>query len=159
MAPKDSDILIALQLQLVICICRRLLILDKHLIALGAQNAQAGDCVCILHGSTVPHLLWPWGNESYELIGQCYVDGVMYGEAVSWPEDEASKFILVQDCHGNKQILWGSRSIQPLIPERDQQLEVQKNTPPGSGLKIVALSGAQSMRWLPSSVVRTWPIQ
>ena len=94
-APKDSDILSALQLQSAICICRRLLVLDKHLVALGPQNAQAGDCVCILHGSSVPHLLRPLGNDSYKLIGQCYVDGVMYGEAVSWLEDEASKFILI----------------------------------------------------------------
>ena len=55
-----------------------------------------------LDSSTIPHLLTPPGNDPYGLIRQCYVDGMMYGEAVSWPEDGASKFILVQECYREK---------------------------------------------------------
>ena len=51
--------------------------------------------VCILHSSTVPYLTLPQENNSYELIEQCYVDGMMYGKAVSWLEEEASEFMLV----------------------------------------------------------------
>lgn len=34
-------------------------------------------------------------EKHYEVIGECYVDGVMYGEAVDWKEDEADTFVLM----------------------------------------------------------------
>ena len=61
-AIQDIDIIRALRLQSVVCVCRRLCILDKHLVALGPQNARVGDYVCILLGSTAPYLLRPHGE-------------------------------------------------------------------------------------------------
>ncbi|KAF2121032.1 hypothetical protein BDV96DRAFT_566128 [Lophiotrema nucula] len=45
------------------------------------------DVVCILQGAEVPFVLRPRGisrykNQSYEVVGECYVHGIMDGEAV-----------------------------------------------------------------------------
>jgi hypothetical protein len=53
---------------------------------------QKGDCIAILFGGHVPFLLRvvPADEEGhhYELIGECYVDGVMHGEFM---RDQASR--------------------------------------------------------------------
>ena len=75
------------------CHRRTILALEEHSIALGPPNTEAGDVICILHGSKVP-LVLRHQDDKWRLIGQCYVDGVMFGEAVTWAEDEADSFEL-----------------------------------------------------------------
>ncbi|KAF2649500.1 HET-domain-containing protein [Lophiostoma macrostomum CBS 122681] len=56
-----------------------------------------GDLVCILHGSRVPVILRPANDSSdttYKVIGWCYLDNAMFGEAVNWEEEEAQEFVL-----------------------------------------------------------------
>jgi hypothetical protein len=67
-----------------VCEGRKLAILGKHCLALGPSQAKKGDSICILHGSRVPWVLRPRPTESdtYEVVGQCFVHGAMYGEAV-----------------------------------------------------------------------------
>ncbi|KAH7034649.1 heterokaryon incompatibility protein-domain-containing protein [Microdochium trichocladiopsis] len=47
-------------------------------------NTQKGDLVCVVVGAQVPLVIRPTGGgeETYELIGDCYLDGVMHGEAM-----------------------------------------------------------------------------
>jgi hypothetical protein len=79
-----------------VCRGRKLAVLQKYWITLGPDHARKGDCICILHGSSVPWILRPHAEAStYEVIGQCFVDGEMYGEAVDWSEDDADTFVLV----------------------------------------------------------------
>lgn len=55
-----------------------------------------GDVIVILHGCCVPHVLRKTDNpERYQMVGECYLQGAMRGEAVTWAEDEADVFILV----------------------------------------------------------------
>lgn len=44
-------------------------------------NVQVGDCVYIPLGSAVPYVIRPGSNKTYRLIGECYVHGIMNGEA------------------------------------------------------------------------------
>jgi hypothetical protein len=44
--------------------------------------SQAGDRICVLNGGEVPFIIRPTGRETYELVGECYVDGIMDGEAL-----------------------------------------------------------------------------
>lgn len=48
------------------------------------RATKRGDLVCILHGSRVPHVFRPLngqeGETLYENIGECYVNGMMFGE-------------------------------------------------------------------------------
>ncbi|KAI0402997.1 heterokaryon incompatibility protein-domain-containing protein [Xylaria palmicola] len=48
---------------------------------LGPAALEAGDIVCVLFGSKVPFCLRPMGGR-YLLVGECYVHGLMKGEAV-----------------------------------------------------------------------------
>jgi hypothetical protein len=58
-------------------------------------NAKVGDMIVVFHGGNVPFLLRNSDSNSdrtYELIGECYVDGRMNGEAMGAPSE---MFILV----------------------------------------------------------------
>jgi hypothetical protein len=64
-------------------------------LGIGPSNAQIGDDVAIIHGSRLPLMLRPTGTGEYKLVGVCYLEGVMKGEACTWPENEADEYILV----------------------------------------------------------------
>jgi hypothetical protein len=55
---------------------------------------EEGDLICILYGGQTPFVLRreAWGN--YRFIGDCYVHGIMDGEALSMDLDE-TEFVLV----------------------------------------------------------------
>lgn len=63
-------------------------------VGLGPANLQRGDIVAVLFGAVTPFVLRPVAHR-WELIGPCYVQGVMDGEAVrewqadanEWPAD------------------------------------------------------------------------
>lgn len=76
------------------CEGRTLLALEQRTIALGPQSTEVGDVICVLHGSKVPIALRRQGDK-WTVVGWCYVDGVMFGEAVTRAEDEAHIFELI----------------------------------------------------------------
>ena len=76
-----------------ICRGRTILELDQRFVALGPPNTEPGDAICILHGSKLPVVLRRQ-DDKWRFIGQCYVDGVMFGEAVTWIEEDAETFEL-----------------------------------------------------------------
>ncbi|KIN08752.1 hypothetical protein OIDMADRAFT_23516 [Oidiodendron maius Zn] len=47
------------------------------------ENAKANDRICVFVGGRVPYVIRPWGQR-FKLIGECYVDGMMDGEAIEW---------------------------------------------------------------------------
>lgn len=52
------------------------------------KAAAVGDVIYILHGSEVPIVLRPSGDGSFTVIGECYVHGLMHGEALSLDDYE-----------------------------------------------------------------------
>lgn len=56
---------------------RRLIITSHELLGLGPDKTKRRDQICILYGCSVPVVL----REYYNFIGECYVHGVMDGEA------------------------------------------------------------------------------
>jgi hypothetical protein len=44
---------------------------------------KPGDLICIFLGSEIPFVLREEGSGYYKLIGECYIHGIMYGEALS----------------------------------------------------------------------------
>ncbi|CAG9990592.1 unnamed protein product [Clonostachys byssicola] len=46
------------------------------------HTSRAGDLVCILAGAETPFIIRPTGRETYTMIGECYIDGIMDGEAI-----------------------------------------------------------------------------
>lgn len=66
---------------------RRLFRTDKGFLGLGPDSVRAGDQVWILAGARVPFVLrdvsTEHGPDSFELVGESYVHGIMQGEAVA----------------------------------------------------------------------------
>jgi heterokaryon incompatibility protein (HET) len=62
----------------------------------GLANAGTvvGDVVCILHGSNVPVVLRRLPDNCYHFIGQCYIEGGMFGEEAYWNPDETQQFCI-----------------------------------------------------------------
>jgi hypothetical protein len=52
------------------------------------EHAAVSDSVCILHGSQVPYVLRRQEDGTYVVIGECYVHGIMHGEALALPSYE-----------------------------------------------------------------------
>jgi hypothetical protein len=64
------------------------------LIGTGPEGLRVGDVVCVMYGGDVPFILHPDGQGKYTLIGECYVSGVMQGEALDMGLEER-EFLLV----------------------------------------------------------------
>ena len=69
---------------------RRLFATNRGYIGLGPPEMEKGDHVYILSGGNVPYILRPVSGprpRTFELVGDCYLHGVMYGEAAGTDED------------------------------------------------------------------------
>lgn len=54
----------------------------RKLIGIAPLESQKSDIICIFFGCSVPVVLEPQPNGDYRFVGECYVHGVMDGEAV-----------------------------------------------------------------------------
>jgi hypothetical protein len=67
---------------------RRFATTSRKAFALVHPNAKQGDLVCIFLGAEVPFVIRRKdsgsgsGNEEFELVGQCYVHGLMEGQGL-----------------------------------------------------------------------------
>jgi hypothetical protein len=61
---------------------------------MGVANPMPGDQVFVLKGSEVPFLLRPRGpgREGFTVVGDCYVHGIMNGEALEVPWETISLY-------------------------------------------------------------------
>ena len=72
--------------------------LGKFLALVPRVCIEKADCqIAILHGSKVPIVMIenPEGKGQWRVIGQCYLEGMMYGEGVDWEEEDADVFTIV----------------------------------------------------------------
>ena len=58
------------------------------------EAGKTGDVISVLYGCFLPVLLRPKGN-AYEMIGTCYIYGIMDGEAVSAAQEPMQQIDLV----------------------------------------------------------------
>lgn len=56
---------------------------------LGAKDIKEGDWCCILVGCSVPVVLRAIEGGLYEFLGECYLDGMMDGEAAAIIKNKA----------------------------------------------------------------------
>ncbi|KAK1993787.1 hypothetical protein LX36DRAFT_585648 [Colletotrichum falcatum] len=59
-------------------------------IGFGPDTMRKGDVIAVLSGGDVPFVLRPIQDGHYTLIGECYVEGIMYGEMVKAQMETAS---------------------------------------------------------------------
>lgn len=63
------------------CVNRRLCVTQGGRLGLGPRTTKEGDLICNLSGSLWPVVLRNCG-EDHRIVGVCYIEGVMFGEAV-----------------------------------------------------------------------------
>ncbi|KAL3417678.1 heterokaryon incompatibility protein [Phlyctema vagabunda] len=49
------------------------------------KSAKINDKICIIQSPTTPYVLRPLESGQFLLVGQCYVQGIMHGEALDMP--------------------------------------------------------------------------
>lgn len=75
------------------CLGRKMAMLDSAVYPVGLipDYAQRDDLVCIINGSETL-LVLRRVDQHFEYIGECYVHGIMYGEAVDWDQEGGDRF-------------------------------------------------------------------
>jgi hypothetical protein len=92
---KRKEIATALRDHARIAWSRALIVGKRWDLGLAHETAGTGDVICIVHGSKVPLILRRVADGQYLLMGQCYLEGCMCGETVTWDEQDADEFILI----------------------------------------------------------------
>jgi hypothetical protein len=59
------------------CLCTT----EKNYLYLAPPDAKVGDNLYILLGGIVPYILRKMSGDAFTLVGECYVHGLMKGEA------------------------------------------------------------------------------
>jgi hypothetical protein len=66
----------------------------RAILGTGPEGLCVGDIVCVLFGGDVPFILRPSAQGNYQLIGECYVSGIMRGEALDMGLEEREFFLV-----------------------------------------------------------------
>jgi hypothetical protein len=84
------------QVQMILEACRgrRLLVTDTGLLGLAPLEAQSGDVIYVVPGVSVP-LVMRRVEGRYSLVGECYVQNVMDGEAIEDMDDSKMENIAI----------------------------------------------------------------
>lgn len=64
------------------CLGRKVFCTARGYVGIGDVTLQPGDRVCVLLGGKIPFVLRPAGN-GFRFVGECYVQGIMYGETMT----------------------------------------------------------------------------
>lgn len=70
---------------------RRFFTTPGGLMGQAPERAKKGDHVCVLYGSEVPILIRPSAG-GFEVVGECYVSGIMNGEVLQSPNGREQEF-------------------------------------------------------------------
>jgi hypothetical protein len=66
---------------------RKFFVTEKRNMCLGPGATIPGDIVCVLFGGSKPYVLRPIPHTDHHLfVGECYVHGLMDGEAIDMLE-------------------------------------------------------------------------
>jgi hypothetical protein len=73
----------------------RLFFTEDGMMGTGYASIEEGDLVCIIFGSRMPQILRQSSSDGhYFLVGECHIDGLMFGEGLEMKLTE-QEFILV----------------------------------------------------------------
>jgi hypothetical protein len=66
---------------------RNFFVTEKGYIGIGPLNIRAGDSICLFLGGITPFAVRKVDRETFNLVGECYVHGIMSGEALEGFDD------------------------------------------------------------------------
>jgi WD repeat-containing protein 55 len=76
--------------------CRKFGTTSKRYIGLFPRGTRPGDQISVLWGAPVPFVVRPWGTSgSFQLIGECYVHGIMDGEVIQMTDLKREEIRLI----------------------------------------------------------------
>ncbi|KAI1360286.1 heterokaryon incompatibility protein-domain-containing protein [Xylaria arbuscula] len=78
----STRVLETLHQLLLVMILRRFVVTQKGRMGIVPRHAKLGDAIFILKGCNAPLILRPAGDGTYSILGECYIDGIMHGEAM-----------------------------------------------------------------------------
>jgi len=99
--PRESQIILSNYWKTAVAFSKRLsnavlCFTTKGYVGLCPNGTVADDEICLLNGGRVPFVLRKGDGESYTLVGECYIHGIMHGEALKLnPELSERRFRLV----------------------------------------------------------------
>ena len=73
---------------------RRPFLTEKGFVGLAPDVCEVGDVVCVFLGARLPYVLREREDGTFQLIGEAYAHGIMYGEAWEGTEREVEVFEL-----------------------------------------------------------------
>lgn len=105
------------------CSGRRFFVTKKGYFGIGPAELEEGDEIYILAGGKVPLVLRPLPESqpnTFELVGDCYVHGVMDGEAVTEPTQRSGQSPWKKAVATAKSFIRSrTKSLDPDLPLRD----------------------------------------
>jgi hypothetical protein len=69
---------------------RRLCTTKRGCIGLAPAIASPGDICCVISGANVPYVLRPFNEGTYLMVGACYVESIMHGEATMTKDGQSA---------------------------------------------------------------------
>ncbi|KAL9118772.1 MAG: hypothetical protein Q9187_004678 [Circinaria calcarea] len=76
---------------------RRVFTTRNGYLGVGSQTLTRNDKIYVFFGCNVPLILWPH-KQQYELIGECYVHGIMNGEVINALDSGRAQSLSVELC-------------------------------------------------------------
>ena len=76
------------------CLGRKVFSTSDGYVGVGDVTLEPGDLVCVLFGGKIPFILRPVDGK-FRLVGECYLHGIMLGEALEEGRKDAQRFTLV----------------------------------------------------------------
>ena len=71
------------------CVGRNLFCTVSGMRGVGPWDTQSGDKICVIHGTPVPFIIRRCKEkQGYTLVGECYIDDIMHGEAIDGRYEE-----------------------------------------------------------------------
>ena len=99
------------------CLGRSFISTREGYIGLAPKTTKVGDIVCVLLGSSTPMVLRATEDGHYKVVGQCYVHGLMYGEALLGPLPERFQFLWQTDDEFGRNVAYLDRETGQTLVE------------------------------------------
>lgn len=77
------------------CDKRKLGVLQNGMLSLVPVHAEISDLVYVLPGTSVPFLFRKQGDH-HVFVGECYVQGIMHGEAWEGTSDDSLELLVIE---------------------------------------------------------------
>lgn len=73
---------------------RKVIVTENGDVALAPARCREGNRIAIFHGCSVPMVISKREDGSFDIVGDCFLHKIMFGQVVYWEESEAMDYVL-----------------------------------------------------------------